>query len=124
MPSQHNSANGPDQYERIVRRIVEGQIRGFLKEHPSIVAAVDWYQPRTDNAETFTNSLAKRIVRDLVCSHSKGRIRAALLTRDLETPSNLTVEVAPAADAAPRGLMTAGADAASTSNHFAPRGDA
>ena len=29
--------------ERIIRPIVEGQIRGFLKEHPVIVNAVDWY---------------------------------------------------------------------------------
>lgn len=27
--------------ERVVRPIVEGQIRGFLKEHPAVVAAVD-----------------------------------------------------------------------------------
>jgi hypothetical protein len=45
--------------ERIIRPIVEGQIRGFLKEHPKLVDAVDWYKPRKDKAQTFVGSLAK-----------------------------------------------------------------
>ncbi len=57
-----------DELERVIRPIVEGQIRGFLKEHPVIVEAVDWYRPRDDKAVTFINSLAKRIVRDLTSS--------------------------------------------------------
>lgn len=66
-------------FEKIVRPIVEGQIRGFLLEHPAIIEAVDWYKPRKDKSVTFTNSLAKRIVRDLISAHSQARIRAALL---------------------------------------------
>jgi len=68
-----------DDYERIIRPIVEGQIRGFLKEHPGLVEAVDWYKPRTDKTTTFVNSLAKRIVRDLCCPHSRQRVKAALI---------------------------------------------
>lgn len=69
-----------DEFERIIRPIVEGQIRGFLKEHPKIVDAVDWYKPRKhDKATTFVNSLAKRLVRDICCAHSRARIKAALL---------------------------------------------
>jgi hypothetical protein len=68
-----------DDFERIVRPIVEGQIRGFLKEHPKLVAAVDWYKPRDDKAVTFVNSLAKRIVRDLCCPDTQDRVKAALL---------------------------------------------
>lgn len=68
-----------DPLEKVIRPIVEGQIRGFLKEHPSVVEAVDWYKPRTDKAVTFINSLSKRIVRDLTCASSSARIRAALL---------------------------------------------
>ena len=64
--------------EKIIRPIVEGQIRGFAKEHPSIVAAVDWY-PRNDKTMTFVNSLAKRIVRDLTCPTVQARLMAALL---------------------------------------------
>jgi hypothetical protein len=41
-----------DAVERIFRPIVEGQIRGFLKEHPSVVEAVDWYRPRRDDKAT------------------------------------------------------------------------
>lgn len=63
--------------EKIIRPIVEGQIRGFLKEHPPIVEAVDWYKPRKDKALTFTNSLAKRIVRDLTCPTVRARLAEA-----------------------------------------------
>lgn len=68
-----------DALERIIRPIVEGQIRGFLAEHPSVAEAVDWYKPRKSKSDTFTNSLSKRIVRDLVCANSKARIKAAVL---------------------------------------------
>ncbi len=67
-----------DDYERIIRAIVEGQIKGFLKEHPEVVKAVDWYKPRADKTTTFVNSLAKRIVRDLCSPHSRQRVEAAL----------------------------------------------
>lgn len=66
-------------FERIVARIVEGQIRGFLKEHPALLKAVDWYKPRKDKTTTFANSLSKRIVRDLTCGTTAARLRAALL---------------------------------------------
>lgn len=69
--------------ERIIRPIVEGQICGFLKEHPPIVEAVDWYKPRADKTTTFVNSLSKRIVRDLTCATSRARLKAALLERDI-----------------------------------------
>ena len=29
--------------EHVIRPIVEGQIRGFLKEHPEVLGAVNWY---------------------------------------------------------------------------------
>lgn len=67
-----------DALERVIRPIVEGQIRGFLKEHPAIVEAVDWYKPRKDKALTFTNSLAKRIVLDLTCDLTRERIETAM----------------------------------------------
>lgn len=63
-----------DDYERIVRRIVEGQIRGFIKEHPTVLDGVDWYKPRRDKAKTLVNSLAKRIVRDLACQTTRARL--------------------------------------------------
>lgn len=72
--------------ERIVRPIVEGQIRGFLKEHPGIVDAVDWFKPRDDKATTFVNSLSKRIVRDLTCGNTTARLTGAL-ERKLEPPA-------------------------------------
>ena len=68
-----------DPLERVIRPIVEGQIKGFIKEHPTVLVGVDWYKPRADKAATFTNSLAKRIVRDLTCPSVKARLAAAML---------------------------------------------
>jgi len=81
-----------DQLEKIIRPIVEGQIRGFLKEHPPIVEAVDWFKPRQDKSVTFVNSLAKRIVRDLVCPIVRARLTAALLEDPTDTRPISTVE--------------------------------
>ena len=67
-----------DELEKVIRPIVEGQIRGFLIEHPSIEESVDWYRRRKDKRTTIVNSLAKRIVRDLVCEHTRKRIAWAL----------------------------------------------
>lgn len=80
--------------EKIIRPIVEGQIRGFLKEHPSVVEAVDWYKPRkgADRATTFTNSLAKRIVLDLTCGTTTARLAEALLASSTEAPRKSCVE--------------------------------
>jgi hypothetical protein len=87
--------------EKVIRPIVEGQIRGFLKEHPKIVAAVDWYKPRQhDKATTFTNSLSKRIVRDLTCGNVAVRLAAALLEVNAGTQPSSTVAPATAAKAA------------------------
>ena len=82
-----------DKLEKIVRPIVEGQIRGFLKEHPVIVEAVDWYPSRKDKTQTFINSLSKRIVRDLTCPMVRARLAEALLETATEAPKNLTVEM-------------------------------
>lgn len=71
----------PDPLEKIIRPIVEGQIRGFLHEHPAVLANVDWYKKRTDKATTFTNSLAKRITRDLLCDETRTRIEDAFQER-------------------------------------------
>jgi len=73
--------------ERIVRPIVEGQIRGFINEHPEILRGVDWYKPRSDKAATLLGSLAKRIIPDLASEGTARRLRAALLQSNLGAPS-------------------------------------
>lgn len=79
--------------ERIVRPIVEGQIRGFLKEHPQIAEAVNWYKPRpNDKAQTFINSLSKRIVRDLTCGTTTARLAVALVEKQAATLQGSLVE--------------------------------
>jgi hypothetical protein len=82
--------------ERVIRPIVEGQIRGFVKEHPSVLAGVDWYKPRLDKETTFVNSLAKRIVRDLTCGTSTARLAVALLELQADAPRRSAVARSPA----------------------------
>ncbi len=67
-----------DELERIIRPIVEGQVRSFTNDHPEVVDAVDWYKPRADKRQTLVNSLSKRIVRDLLCADTRMRLVAAL----------------------------------------------
>lgn len=101
-----------DLLERVIRPIVEGQIRGFLKEHPVIIDAVDWYKPRKDDkATTFINSLAKRIIRDLVCPIQRARMAAAILAGSTELQSKSAVECEPAATDGGAGKVTGPADA-------------
>ena len=87
-----NKGRKVDPLEKIIRPIVEGQIRGFLAEHPALAESVDWYKPRKSKADTFMNSLSKRIVRDLVSANSKARIRAAVLAPTTEPPPKSPVE--------------------------------
>jgi hypothetical protein len=68
-----------DPLERIIRPIVEGQIRSFLNDHPHVVESVTWYKPRADKKTTMVNSLAKRIVRDLLCPETRVRLISAVL---------------------------------------------
>lgn len=66
-----------DPLEKVIRPIVEGQIRGFLHEHPAVVNAVDWFKKSTDKISIFTNSLSKRILLDLLCEETRGRMEDA-----------------------------------------------
>lgn len=68
-----------EQLEKIIRPIVEGQIRDLIKGHPSILDGVDWYKQREDKSITLTNSLAKRIVCDLTCDNTIARIEKVFL---------------------------------------------
>lgn len=86
-----------DPLERVIRPIVEGQIRGFIKEHPSILGGVNWFKPRLDKATTLTNSLAKRIVCDLLCKESRKRIEAAFF--EIWEYEKLDEEFGPSSDA-------------------------
>lgn len=68
-----------DPLERVIRPIVEGQLRSFAADHPEVCSAVNWFRPREDKRETFVNSAAKRILRDLLCAETRARMAAALV---------------------------------------------
>lgn len=72
-------AKHADEYERIVARVVKGQVTDFVKAHPSIAKGVDWYKPRDDKMTTLINSITKRVVRDLCSRHTRERVKAAML---------------------------------------------
>ena len=67
--------------EEVIRPIVEGQIRSFLNDHPEVIGPVTWHRAhRKSKKEALTGSLAKRIVRDLICDKNQMRIRRAVVT--------------------------------------------
>lgn len=89
---------GNKQLERIVRPVVEGQIRGFIKEHPGILKGVDWYKkPGSDKAKVLCGSLTKRIVMDLTCGTSAARLVAALVESESAVQPISTVALGTAA---------------------------
>lgn len=59
--------------ERIIRPIVEGQLRSFVHDHPEVADHVKWYKPGPDKRVVFVNSVAKRILRDLLCGRTRAR---------------------------------------------------
>lgn len=73
-----SSPQAPCDLERVIRPIVEGQIKSFLDGHPEFVEAVTWFKPRQDKKRTLINSIAKRIIRDLLCADTRVRLVAAL----------------------------------------------
>ena len=71
-------ASVPSAVERIIRPIVEGQVRSFINDHPEVLDAVKWFKPRKDKRQTLVNSITKRIVRDLLCEQTLMRLGSAL----------------------------------------------
>lgn len=67
-----------DQLARVIKPIVEGQIRSFLHAHPSVIEAVDWRFSQDTKAEALVAGIAKRVNRDLLCPQTRVRLKAAL----------------------------------------------
>jgi hypothetical protein len=67
--------------EKIIRPIVEGQIRSFLHDHPEVLIGVKRnVHVGKDQASWVMNSLSKRITRDLTCGTTTARLVAAALS--------------------------------------------
>lgn len=91
-----------DPLEAVIRPIVEGQLRGFVKEHPGVLNGVTWYKGKKHGqAATFVNSVAKRVVRDLLCKENRDRIEQAFF--DIWEAEKSAVETCAAADDAGAG---------------------
>lgn len=66
--------------DRVIRPIVEGQIRSFLNDHPEIASGCTRHVYQSKTAEAWiTDSLSKRITRDLTCGSTTARLAKALL---------------------------------------------
>ena len=88
--------NLDDELARIIRPIVEGQIRSFLNDHPVIAEAVDWRFSQSNKKEALVGSIGKRINRDLLSDHTRQRIASVLhVCRDAD---NSDVEVTAASE--------------------------
>lgn len=66
-------------FEAIIRPRIEGQLRGFIHEHPGILDCVLWFKPNQDKGEVLINSLSKRIINDLTSEDAVQALKAALL---------------------------------------------
>lgn len=73
-----------DKLARIVRPIVEGQIRSFIHSHPNITTGVDWRYSQATPSEALVASIAKRIVRELLSDQTRVRLSAAMGKNDLD----------------------------------------
>ncbi len=86
-----------DPLEKVIRPIVEGQIRGFATEHPGVLNGVTWYKGKKHGVmATFVGSVSKRVVRDLVCAENRKRIEDAF--QEIWEAEQSAVEVRAAAD--------------------------
>lgn len=79
-----------DRVRQIIGPIVEGQIREFIRAHPSILDGVNWFKPNRTNDDRNTslvNSLTKRIVGDLGSATTQKRLKQAMDRPQSESPS-------------------------------------
>ena len=69
-----------EQIGKIIRPIVEGQIRSFLHDHPEVAQSWTGKLPNgKTKAMAIKDSLAKRITRDLLGESGIARMKAALV---------------------------------------------
>lgn len=74
------------EYEKLIRRVVDGQIKSFLNDHPEIAEARQGkLRPGVTKAEALKDSIAKRIVNDLCGEQTRLRLREYL---SLEVPTD------------------------------------
>lgn len=73
---------------RIVRPIVEGQLRSYFNDHPEIADAyAGKRRPGKSKVDALVDSIGKRISNDLTCAGTGARLRAALLEPSSDAPS-------------------------------------
>jgi hypothetical protein len=68
-------------FERLIRRVVEGQARSFVHDHPEILdtGTTTWKTPSWKTREQqLVDSIAKRIILDLTCADTKAKLIASL----------------------------------------------
>ena len=71
--------------EKVIRPIVEGQLKTFGHAHPAVVEAVDWRYSQPTKLDAFVASAAKRIITALLADQTVDRLRSALEVGKRET---------------------------------------
>jgi hypothetical protein len=84
-----------DDLAKIIRPIVEGQIRSFIHSHPNIVKGVDWRFSQDTREEALVASIAKRVNRDLLSEQTRLRLAAVLGTNAPSSQTGVDPELAP-----------------------------
>lgn len=69
-----------DEFDQIIKRVVEGQVQDFLNAHPEILQGmVGWKTPPNKTPQRqLRDSIAKRVIRDLCSPSTKMRLKRAL----------------------------------------------
>jgi hypothetical protein len=86
-----------DALAKIIRPIVEGQIRSFIHSHPNIVEGVDWRFSQATKEEALVASIAKRVNRDLLSEQTRLRLAAVVGTAHSGSQTGVDPELAPEA---------------------------
>lgn len=64
--------------EQVIRPIVEGQIKAFFNDHPDAAGDGSWSKAKKSPVEKLKNSIAKRIIGELLCEQTRTRLISAL----------------------------------------------
>lgn len=70
---------GDDTFDAIIEKVVKGQIRSYLNDHPEMVEARQGkLRKGVTKSEALTSSIAKRILGDLKGEQTRLRLKSAL----------------------------------------------
>lgn len=81
-------------FMKIVHPIIEGKLRQFVSEHPSILDGVLWYKKGSTKSkeDIFVDSATKRIIYDLASDLTVSRLRTVFIENTVSNDASQTLE--------------------------------